>query len=98
MVVAGVVGVCIHQVEGSKAAVAALGTEELGAAMPVLHLAGGSAGHLLVAGAGHAADAAVAAAAAAVAGYLHVAVVWASWSSVYEADLADLLRSIAGCV
>ena len=37
VVVAVVVGKCIHQVEGSKAAVAVLGTEELGAAVPVLH-------------------------------------------------------------
>ena len=51
-------GMYIHQVEGTKAAVAAQGAEALGEAMPVLHLAGEPAGHLLVAGAGHtAADA-----------------------------------------
>ena len=37
VVVAGEMGMCIHQVEGSKVPVAALGAEALGAALPDLH-------------------------------------------------------------
>ena len=51
----GVLDMCSHQVEGIVAAEAALGVEELGAAMCVLHLARGPIRHLLVAGVGHAA-------------------------------------------
>ena len=55
VVVAVVVDKYSHQVEGIVAAVAALGAELLGVAVPILHLVEEPAEHLLVAGAGHAA-------------------------------------------